>query len=59
MRLTDTQIGELTLVYKQVHGKTLSHEEAQAVGLAIMRLVYVKKLRKHQLTTKENENERN
>jgi len=57
MRINDKQIKELQALLLEVTGKEYSPEETQTAGLAIMRLVYVKELRKHQLNNEENSNE--
>ena len=53
MRLSDKQIKDLQALLLEVTGKEYSPEETQTAGLAIMRFVYVKELRKHQLSNKE------
>ena len=57
MRFSDKQISELQAILLEVTGKEYTPEEAQTAGLAIMRFVYVKELRKHQLSNKELPNE--
>lgn len=46
MRLTPKQVQELQKLLKKQTGKDYTDEEAQEAGLAIMRFVYVKELRK-------------
>ncbi len=55
MRISDKQIKDLQALLLEVTGNEYSSEETQVAGLAIMRFVYVKELRKNQLNTKENE----
>ena len=57
MRLSNKQISELKTLFELVHGSILSNEQAQAEGLDIMRLVYVKELKKHQLNNEEISND--
>lgn len=56
MRLSTKQISELQALLNDIHGVTLSNEQAQAAGLAIMRLVLLKELHKSQLILEENFN---
>lgn len=53
MRLSKRQLRTLVTLYEDVHGKTLSFEQAQEVGLAIMRLVLLKEMKRSQLNVKE------
>jgi hypothetical protein len=55
MRLSNEQIKELQGLLHELTGIEYSPEEAQTAGLAIMRFVYVKELRKYQLKSKEIE----
>lgn len=55
MRISHKQIKDLQALLLEMTGKEYSPEEAQTTGLAIVRFVSAKELRKHQLN-KENIN---
>lgn len=57
MRINDKQIKELQALLLELTGKEYSPEESQTAGLAIMRFVYVKELRKRQVINKENKDD--
>lgn len=54
MRISEKQIKELQTLLLEVTGKEYPPEETQAAGLAIMRFVYVKKLREQQFNNQGN-----
>jgi hypothetical protein len=59
MRISHKQIKELQALLLEMTGKEYSPEEAQTTGLAIVRFVSTKELRKHQLNHKEISNGKN
>lgn len=56
MRISEKQIKELQKLLFELTGSTLSPEDAQATGLAVIRFVSTKELQKPQLNNKENLN---
>jgi hypothetical protein len=58
MRLSHKQIKDLQALLLEMTGKEYSPEEAQTAGLAIVRFVSTKELRKHQFNSKESSNDK-
>jgi hypothetical protein len=59
MRLSSKRINELKIIIKKQTGQMLTDEEAQIVGLSIMRFVYWKKILNQEIRRlKENSNDK-
>jgi hypothetical protein len=56
MRINDKQIKELQAILLEMTGKEYSPEEAQAIGLSVVRFVSAKELSKYQIKSEENNN---
>lgn len=57
MRLSEQRIGELQALLQTLYGITLTNEEAQVAGLAILRFIAVKELRRGELLNAIAKNE--